>query len=160
MLDRVAAGELPKKHHIALHSASGELRYEECITRDGFDGPYTIAYHLRRPHTALQCEAKATFALPAASRDLPLRRRHYKTSELGQGTSLLASRTPLVFNRDVVVGVARGSVEDPVYFSNGDGDDLHYVFKGGGTLRTVYGDVRYAERDYVFVPPPAGLLFR
>ena len=41
---------LPAKHHIQLRQ-DGELRFEECFTRDGFDGPYTILYHHRRPHT-------------------------------------------------------------------------------------------------------------
>ena len=51
MLDRVVAGDVPRKHHITLRGAGGELRHEECFTRDGFDGPYTILYHERRPHT-------------------------------------------------------------------------------------------------------------
>ena len=47
---------------------------------------------------------------------------------------------------------------DPIYFANGDGDDLVYVHEGGGTLRSVLGDVRFAPGDYVFVP--RGLLHR
>ena len=50
MLDRMQQGDIAKKHHVQLRGAGGELRYEECFTRDGFDGPYTILYHLRRPH--------------------------------------------------------------------------------------------------------------
>ena len=57
MLDRVVAGTVPRKHHIALRSEAGELRYEECLTREGFDGPYTIAYHERRPRTASRCRS-------------------------------------------------------------------------------------------------------
>jgi homogentisate 1,2-dioxygenase len=41
---------------------------------------------------------------------------------------------------------------DPVYLVNGDGDDLFYVFQGGGLVRTMLGDVRFNEGDYVFVP--------
>ena len=51
MLDRVVAGEVPRKHHLQLRGPAGELRHEECFTRDGFDGPYTIVYHQGRPHT-------------------------------------------------------------------------------------------------------------
>ena len=49
MLERLSFGELPAKHHIALRDASGVLRYEHCLTRAGFDGPYSIAYHVHRP---------------------------------------------------------------------------------------------------------------
>ena len=58
MLERMNAGEIPAKHHIALRDTEGNLRYEECLTRDGFDGPYTILYHLRRPHLQEAAPAK------------------------------------------------------------------------------------------------------
>jgi homogentisate 1,2-dioxygenase len=46
----------------------------------------------------------------------------------------------------------------PVYFANGDGDDLYFVAGGRRRLRTPLGDVTFAARDYVFVPK--GLLHR
>jgi len=50
MLDRMTAGEIPDRAHTALRDANGRLRHEECLTREGFEGPYTIMYHLERPH--------------------------------------------------------------------------------------------------------------
>jgi homogentisate 1,2-dioxygenase len=50
MIERLAFGEIPRKHHIALTGEGGALRWEECITQQGFEGPYTICYHLERPH--------------------------------------------------------------------------------------------------------------
>lgn len=155
MLERLVVGDVPRKHHLALRGADGELRYEHCMTRDGFDGPYTIAYHLRRPHTALQVPADFSFPIaePAlADAPQPLRRRHYVSEKVAEGTSIVSARTPILFNKDVVCSITRARAADTAYFSNGDGDDLHYVFRGAGTLRTMLGDVRYEERDYVFVP--------
>jgi homogentisate 1,2-dioxygenase len=54
--------------------------------------------------------------------------------------------------------VAKPGAEDPVYFANGDGDDLYYIFEGGGVLRSLLGDVRFDKDDYVHVPK--GLLHR
>lgn len=153
MLDRMCVGEVPRKHHIALRGPAGEIRYEHCLTRDGFDGPFTIAYHERRPHTARHVDPRVAFAVPDAGAEaLPLRRRHYDSSKIGAGSTFLAARTPMLFNKDVVISVAKPTAADDVYFSNGDGDDLHYVFQGSGTLRTMLGDVRYQKNDYVFVP--------
>ena len=152
MLDRVANGEIPAKHHIALRSATGELRHEECITRDGFDGPYTIAYHLRRPHTAKPSPAAQRFAIPGAGRPRPLARRHYDSSKLPSGGTVLESRTPLLYNRDVVLSISKPLTSDTTYFSNGDGDDLFFVFEGAGTLRTIFGDVPFAKNDYLCIP--------
>ena len=41
MLERMTAGEVPAKPHTALRDADGRLRHEECLTREGFDGPLT-----------------------------------------------------------------------------------------------------------------------
>ncbi len=48
MLQRLAHGKLPEKHHTALRDEEGRLLYEECLTRDGFEGPYTLMYHRAR----------------------------------------------------------------------------------------------------------------
>ncbi|HEX5058168.1 MAG TPA: homogentisate 1,2-dioxygenase, partial [Kofleriaceae bacterium] len=124
MLDRMQVGEVAKKHHIQLRGTDGELRFEECFTRDGFDGPYTIMYHLRRPHTQRIAPAAHGWAAPVAVTERPLAKRHYKTGDLakqGSGAQVDA-RIPLVFNADVTCGVAFPTAEDPVYVVNGDAD--------------------------------------
>ncbi|MBC7977646.1 MAG: homogentisate 1,2-dioxygenase, partial [Myxococcales bacterium] len=68
------------------------------------------------------------------------------------------ARVPLLFNADVIAGVAAPSAEDPVYIADGDADQLIYVHRGGGVLRSLLGDVAFAQGDYVFVP--RGLLHR
>jgi len=153
MLDRLVLGEVPAKHHIALRDAAGNLRFEECLTRAGFDGPYTIAYHVRRPHAQRRAEVTHGFTLPAAAAERPLLKRHYRSQELPRrGGPAVDARTPLLFNDDVVLGVLHPSEADPVYFSNGDADDLYFIFQGGGVLRSMLGDLRFEENDYVCVP--------
>ena len=160
MIDRVAVGDLPPKHHVALRGSDGALRHEECLTRDGFDGPYTIMYHRGRPQAQDVADAAELPFVPlerAAPR--PLRKRHYVSPRIvRRGGPAAAGRTPLVWNEDVVVGVVRPDAADPVYFSNGDGDDLYYVLEGGGTLRSVLGDLSFGAHDYVCVP--RGVLHR
>ena len=152
MLDRMTLGEVPKKHHIAMRGAAGELRYEECSTREGFDGPYTIFYHERRPHTAKQVDAQKRFAIPKAAEGLSLRRRHYDSNRLSGAGAPVAARQPVLFNKDVVLSVLKPTESDPVYFSNGDADDLFFILEGRGTLRTLLGDVPFEKHDYVCVP--------
>jgi len=159
MLDRMQLGDVAKKHHIQLRGPDGALRYEECFTRDGFDGPYTILYHLRRPHTHRLAPAAHGWAAPAAAADRALAKRHYRTGELANHTGpQIDARVPLLFNDDVIAGVAFPSAEDPVYIADGDADQLIYVHRGGGVLRSLLGDVAFAQGDYVFVP--RGLLHR
>jgi homogentisate 1,2-dioxygenase len=159
MLDRMQLGEVSRKHHIQLRGEGGELRYEECFTRDGFDGPYTILYHLRRPHTHRITAPGHGWTAPVAAADRALAKRHYRTGELaGRGGPQIDARVALLFNDDLIAGVAFPTAEDPVYIADGDADQLVYVHRGGGVLRSLLGDVAFAQGDYVFVP--RGLLHR
>ncbi len=160
MLDRMEVGDVAKKHHIQLRGPAGELRFEECFTRDGFDGPYTILYHQRRPHLHRVTPASHGWAAPIAAPARALAKRHYKTFELakGQGGPQIDARVPLMFNSDMIAGVAFPTADDPVYVADGDADQLVYIHQGGGTLRTLLGDITFAQGDYVFVP--RGLLHR
>jgi len=159
MLDRIQVGQVPPKHHIAFRDASGRLLFEECLTRDGFDGPYTIAYHLREPHTHRRIEMEGGFRLPSAAAPRPLARRLFRSQDLPRsGGSPSAARIPLLFNEDLAISVLFPDREDEHYFVNGDADDLYYIHEGSGLLRTVLGDLRFEAKDYVFVPK--GILHR
>src|SRR5690606_30869023 len=133
---------------------AGELRWEECITQDGFEGPYTIAYHLHRPHEQRLAPTTHGWTIPTQPiDDHRLLKRHYKTNDLERrGGASLDVRVPLLWNDDVTLAIAKPDAPDPVYFVDGDADTLVYVFQGGGTLRTMLGDVRFTQDDYVFVP--------
>jgi len=155
MLDRMVVGTLPDKPHTALRDEAGRLRYEDCLTRDGFDGPFTILYHVERPHTAALAGASHGWEVPAPADDRPqaLARRHYRSQEIQRvGGPPVDARVPLLFNEDVTVGVAHPDEADPVYFADGDADELLFVFQGGGTLRSPLGDLRFEALDYLFVP--------
>ncbi len=159
MLERIVRGEVARKHHVALRDAEGRLRHEECLTRAGFDGPYTIAYHVHRPHAQHVVEPRHGWRLPVAVPARPLAKRHYRSQSLpAREGPPIDTRTPLLFNGDVVIGLATPTQEDPIYFANGDADELVYVAQGGGTLRTALGDLAFEEGDYVAVP--RGLLHR
>jgi homogentisate 1,2-dioxygenase len=158
MLDRITAGEIPRKHHITFRDSSGNLRFEECITRRGFDGPYTICYHVERPHTARSVGVRPGWTVPVPSEERPLVRRHFKSGDIEGGGAPIHARKPILFNADVVVSILRPDAADSAYFANGDGDDLYFIFEGAGVLRSMLGDVRFEKDDYVFVPK--GLLHR
>ena len=128
MLDRMQVGDVAKKHHVQLRGPGGELRFEECFTRDGFDGPYTILYHERRPHLQRVANAQHGWASPTSAPERPLAKRHYQSGELSaHGGPQIDARTALVFNQDIIAGVAFPTAEDPVYIADGDADQLVYI---------------------------------
>jgi homogentisate 1,2-dioxygenase len=156
MLDRHTEGRIPAKHHIVFRSPEGALYHEECLTRQGFDGPYTLIYHQNEPHRHTRWWSwEGGWQRPERedeSTSQPLRRRHFRSWHIPAGGAPVASRTPVLFNDDCIVSILRPTEADPVYLSNLDGDELFYMHQGSGTLRTVLGDLRWEPRDYVFVP--------
>ena len=81
MLERRVAGVVPPKHHVALREG-GQLHYEECLTREGFDGPYTILYHRARPHAQRAITLRHGWTLPAEAAARPLCKRLYQSQRL------------------------------------------------------------------------------
>lgn len=153
MLDRIAHGVVPPKHHVAHRGPDGRLRYEECLTRSGFDGAYSILYHLERPHAAK--------ALPASEERAPAERpsgppsfarRHYRTSGLPRSGKPSDARAVLLTSDDVWLGSVKATESDDHYSANGDADELLFVRSGTGTVRSVFGDLGFGPGDYVCIP--------
>jgi homogentisate 1,2-dioxygenase len=159
MLERRSFGTVPPKPHTVLRGAGGELRYEECITRAGFDGPYTILYHQCRPHEAAPVEVAHGWRIAAGRPPRTLTRHHFKTFEQRQrGGPALDARVPLLENDDLVISVLAPDGEDPAYFVNADADELFFIREGGGVLKTQLGDLPFRANDYLCLPK--GLLHR
>jgi homogentisate 1,2-dioxygenase len=165
MLDRVACGDLPPKHHVALRSPGGRLRYEECLTRSGFEGAYTILYRENRPQSLSPAPTgHAGMVLrsmdEAHEPDMPhaLLRRHYRTRGSPPTETAMDSRVPLLFSDDIVVSTLKPSVSDGAYFSNGDADELFFVRAGNGIVRSALGDLAFSSGDYVCIPK--GIAYR
>jgi homogentisate 1,2-dioxygenase len=155
MIDRQSMGLLPAKPHTVLRDAKGELFYEEMLTRGGFSGPFTYLYH-RFPTTA-NVEVGTThrgYAPPKADEAArhPLRRRLYMSDRIPEGGQLIDGRTPILFNKDVTVLLARPTTSDDAYFANGDGDELWFVHEGSARLESPCGWLDVEAGDYVWVP--------
>jgi homogentisate 1,2-dioxygenase len=160
MLERISHGELPAKHHIALRDGNGRLRYEHCLTRAGFDGPYSILYHVNRPQAleAVSEQAGAGGSQLLAAESLPrpeLRRRHYRSARTRTAAD---GRVPLLANPDVTISVVKPVQTTAAYFLNADADELFFVREGRGVVRSVFGDLAFGRHDYVGIPK--GVVYR
>src|SRR5438132_3709851 len=60
--------------------------------------------------------------------------------------------TLLLGNADVNIAVHRRVRGRPEFLRNADGDELHFVHAGTGTLRTEYGPLAYRPGDYLLLP--------
>ena len=116
-----------------------------------------------RPHTQRLAPADARLGA-AASRRRPSRAARAsattgRRSSPRRGGPPIDARVPLLFNDDVVA--RRRCIPtraDPVYFSNGDGDDSSSSTRAAARCARRSATSRFAQSDYVFVP--RGLLHR
>ena len=135
--------------HPAARTRTATLRFEECFTRDGFDGPYTILYHQRRRTRSALGEAKHGWT-PARGRRARARspsattRRRRSKRQGGAAGRLPACRCSSTTTSSL--GVVHPTADDPVYFANGDADELFYIHHGGGMLRSLLGDLALRAR--------------
>jgi homogentisate 1,2-dioxygenase len=145
-------GDVPPKPHIAFRGPGGRLRYEECLTRRGFDGEFSILYHENPPMT----DAEIGEARPGPfDRQVPLEAPHAPLKRrLVLGEKAPDGFTPILYNQDVVISFVRLPKEarSESAFSNGDGDDLWYLYAGKGTFQTPFGDLPAKTGDYVLMP--------
>jgi homogentisate 1,2-dioxygenase len=155
MIDRMCAGVVPAKPHTVLRDAEGRLLYEEMHTRGGFSGAFTYFYHRHpvTPHREVSASARG-WPEPVADEAgrFPLRRRLYQSDKIPAAGQLLDRRTPILFNQDLTVLLARPVESDDAYFANGDGDELWFVHEGSARLESPCGWLDVVRGDYVFVP--------
>lgn len=160
MLDRICLGTVPPKHHTTLRDAEGRLYYEHCLTRQGFDGGYSILYHRSLPPRDIAHRSTHLPGDPELYFDECLRRRHLRGPQLdlprggsgGVPRDHLASRRVLLANSDVAIGLCRPLAAEARYFANGDGDELYFVHEGAGRIESPFGVLTYRAGDYVLIP--------
>lgn len=152
MIHRLQRGVVPDKPH-TVFKPEGDLAFEHPMTRQGFEGAYTIVYHRRPPHWVSATEELGPHPGDAEAHwDGALRRRHFVTGRMQDGGSPFMTRRLILANPDIGVWLAHADRDDDTLIQNADGDELTFIQTGAGRLDTVLGSVPFEAEDYVFVP--------
>lgn len=161
MLERRVLGEISRRPHTVFEPKSGsqssKVSSELVFTRDGFSGGFSIL-HLNSAPTSITGFKDPSFplgrmlgeAVPLA--ELPLLRRHVESWKSHDGKDLLDARTALFKNTEVRASAVRGVVDSEFAFTNGDGDELFFVYEGRGEFLTLFGRLPFRKHDYVLIP--------
>lgn len=152
-----SVGEIPRKRHSIFRKPDGGLYSEELMGNKGFVGPSSLLYHLKPPTQVLRVQQFRTLAWEREP-DRTLSHRHFRTNRLNSGPSIVADRTPLLFNNDVTLSIVLAREEDSFFYRNAQGDEVVYVTEGEGVLETIFGEISYRAGDYLVIP--RGILHR
>jgi homogentisate 1,2-dioxygenase len=146
------AGLVPAKRHTVFRAANGELYHEELFGTEGFSGMSSLVYHLYPPTRVKQMGTPYSVKPEIAIED-NLQARSYLTFDTPPIADYIKSRKTLFVNNDMSIGVAAPSASMNAYFfKNADADEMIFVHKGSGTLKTMYGNIAFSYGDYLVIP--------
>ncbi len=145
-------GQLPPKRHTQFRQADGSLYHEQLFGTVGFDGMSSLMYHLNRPTGVKEIVGKRDLT-PGIAEAKTITSRKLLGFDVAPEDDFLEARKPLLVNSDVQVGVAapRKSLRD-YFYKNADADELLFIHRGTGTLRTFLGNIPFEYGDYLVIP--------
>jgi homogentisate 1,2-dioxygenase len=145
-------GSIPPKRHTVFNKPNGDLYYEQLFGTIGFDGMASLSYHHHRP-TMIKEIGKSIDVKPKIAVAENIHSRKLISFDVAPNSDYLQSRTPLLANSDVIISVAAPSKSLTNYFyKNADADEVLFIHKGSGTLRTMFGNISFEYGDYLIIP--------
>ena len=145
-------GNFPQKRHTQFEKPNGGLYYEQLFGTEGFHGHSSLLYHVHRP-TQVKEIIKSYSVEPKIAVGKNIKSLLLKGFELKPETDFLDSRKPMLVNKDCTIGLAAPQQSLTEYFyKNADADELIFIHKGSGKLRTMMGNIDFEYGDYLIIP--------
>jgi homogentisate 1,2-dioxygenase len=145
-------GKIPPKRHTQFRKPDGSLYSEQLFGTIGFDGMSTNSYHMYRP--TMVKEIKNQYSVkPEIALKNHLKSYRLKGFQIQPEDDYLESRKTVLINSDVAIILAAPKESTKNYFyKNSDADELLFVHRGTGTLRTHLGNLDFKYGDYLLIP--------
>lgn len=145
-------GQMPPKRHTQFRKPDGNLYYEQLFGTEGFSGMSSLLYHTHRP-TMIKDIGKAVDMKPAVAVEKNIAPRRLLGFRVKPTDDFLESRRYQLVNSDCYISLAapRKSMTD-YFYKNADADELLFIHKGTGTLKTMLGNIPFEYGDYLLIP--------
>ena len=145
-------GKIPPKRHTQFTKPNGDLYNEQLFGTIGFDGMSSLLYHVHRPTMVKEIRSQYDVTPKiAVEKNLTSRKLIGFNSE--PKDDFLESRETLLVNNDIHIGVAapRQSMTE-YFFKNADADEMLFIHRGTGKLKTLLGSISFVYGDYLIIP--------
>jgi len=145
-------GKIPHKRHTQFRKENGELYHEQLFGTIGFDGMSSLLYHIQPP-TVVKEILESKDVAPEIAFEKNMQMRSLKGFQVKPTADYLESRVPVLVNSDCYIELAapKKSMDD-YFYKNADADEVIFIHKGTGTLKTQLGDIPFSYGDYLVVP--------
>jgi len=145
-------GKIPPKRHTIFRKPNGDLYYEQLFGTIGFDGMSSNLYHEHRPTQVKEIRGQYSVA-PKIAKENNMHSIRLKGFQVPAEDDYLSSRKVVLTNSDCNIILAAPKKSTTEYFyKNTDADELIFVHKGTGKLRTHLGNLDFKYGDYLLVP--------
>jgi len=145
-------GNIPHKRHTVFRQPNGNLYHEQLFGTIGFDGMSSLLYHIQPPTVVKEILGETNIA-PEIALDRNMTMRSLKGFEVIPKDDFIASRTPVLVNSDCYIELARPKKSMTDYFyKNADADEVIFIHRGSGQLKTQLGVIDFSYGDYLVVP--------
>ncbi len=145
-------GNIPHKRHTVFRQPNGNLYHEQLFGTIGFDGMSSLLYHIQPPTVVKEILGETNIA-PEIALDRNMTMRSLKGFEVTPKDDFIASRTPVLVNSDCYIELAspKKSMTD-YFYKNADADEVIFIHRGSGQLKTQLGVIDFSYGDYLVVP--------
>jgi homogentisate 1,2-dioxygenase len=145
-------GKIPGKRHVTFHKPDGKLYYEQLFGTVGFDGMSSLLYHTYRP-TMVKQILESIDMTPEIAVKHNMKALSLTGFSVKPHADYLKSRVPVLVNSDVSLQLAAPTKSLREYFyKNADCDEVLFIHRGTGTLRTLVGNIQFEYGDYLVIP--------
>jgi len=145
-------GKIPHKRHIQFKKPNGEFYYEQLFGTIGFDGMSTNSYHEQRPTQVKSIQKQYSIA-PKIAKTNNIQSYKLHGFKVQPELDFLESRKVVLTNSDcnIILAAPKSSLTD-YFYKNTDADELLFIHKGSGKLRTMFGNINFKYGDYLIIP--------
>lgn len=145
-------GKIPHKRHTQFRKPNGDLYYEQLFGTIGFDGMYSNLYHEHRP-TQVKNIGEGYSVKPKIAKKNHIQSYRFRGFGIKPENDFLKSRKPILTNSDctIILAAPKKSTTD-YFYKNSDSDELIFVHRGEGKLRTHLGNLDFKYGDYLVIP--------
>lgn len=145
-------GNIPHKRHTQFRQTNGQLYQEQLFGTVGFAGMSSLLYHTHPP-TMVKSIGEPLDVSPRIAVAKNMKSLNLNGFNVAPHDDYLTSRVPVLTNSDCTIELAAPRQSLTGYFyKNADADEVLFVHKGSGTLRTLLGNIDFKYGDYLVVP--------
>ncbi len=145
-------GKIPHKRHTIFKKPNGDLYYEQLFGTIGFDGMSSNMYHVHRPTQVKEIKGSYDVA-PEIGIKNNIKSYRLHGFKITPEDDFLKSRKTVLHNQDCSITLAAPKTSTEHYFyKNADADELLFIHKGKGKLRTHLGNLDFSYGDYLLIP--------